>query len=260
MTKPPGSEQAGGEKEGLARRNLFRGVAGLGTAAALPIAAQPASAPPPGTLAAWRAGNRTTPAQPGPFRFFNAAEARFIEAAVDRLIPADDEWPGALWAGVPAYIDGQLAGAYGHGARFYAAGPWAAGTPSQGYQYPLNPSQLYRASLTALLEEAGRRQFDFAAASEANRDAFLHEMEAGRLTLAGLPSSVFFETLLSNTIEGWFADPAYGGNRDMVAWRMVGFPGAHAAFLPLYTHHGMRLDREPYGMREVAAREGHRHG
>ena len=32
--------------------------------------------------------------------------------------------------------------------------------------------------------------------------------------------------LWQNTKEGFFADPVYGGNRDMAGWRMIGFPGA----------------------------------
>ncbi len=26
-------------------------------------------------------------------------------------------------------------------------------------------------------------------------------------------------------MEGFFSDPIYGGNRDMVGWKLVGFPG-----------------------------------
>jgi gluconate 2-dehydrogenase gamma chain len=81
-----------------------------------------------------------------------------------------------------------------------------------------------------------------------------------------VPSAIFFETLLANTIEGYFADPSYGGNRDMVGWRMIGFPGAYAAYLPVYTHHGMRFEREPMSIgdharaQQVRGEEGHRHG
>jgi len=262
--------------EGLARRGLFRGAAGLGAATALPgsAGAQPAAAPQearpatPGTVAAWRAGARSPADRPqaAPYRFFNAAEAAFIEAAVDRLIPDDEDWPGALWAGVPAYIDGQLAGAYGQGARFYGAGPWAPGLPSQGYQLALTPAQLYRTSLAALQRELDARHLDFPKAPPEARDAFLHEVEAGRIDCGGFPSSVLFETLLANTVEGFLSDPAYGGNRDMVGWRMIGFPGAYAAYLQLYTHHGMRFEREPISMGDAArqqhehGQEGHRHG
>lgn len=255
---------------GIARRGLFRGAAGFGATAALPTAAgaQPAAATAspqaaPGTVAAWRAGARGPADRPQapPYRFFNSAEVAFVEAAVDRLIPDDEEWPGALWAGVPSYIDGQLAGAYGQGARFYAAGPWAQGLPSQGYQLPLNPSQIYRTSLTALQRELDARRLDFAQGAPDARDAFLREVEEGRIDCGGFPSSVFFETLLANTIEGYFADPSYGGNRDMVGWRMIGFPGAYAAYLQIYTHHGMRFEQEPIAMGDAARQQQqHQHG
>ncbi len=258
------------DRGAIARRSLFRGAAGLGAVTTLPAAASAQTAstamPAPGTVAAWRAGARAASDRPraAPYRFFNAVEADFVEAAVDRLIPDDDEWPGALWAGVPTYIDGQLAGGYGQGARFYGAGPWAPGLPSQGYQLPLNPSQLYRTSLTALLRDLGTRRLDFAHAAPETRDAFLRDVEAGRIDCGGFPSSVFFETLLANTIEGYFADPSYGGNRDMVGWRMIGFPGAYAAYLQIYTNHGMRFDVEPMAMGSAGQHQhgpgGHRHG
>src|SRR4051812_8273331 len=44
------------------------------------------------------------------FKFFTPAERAFIEAAVGRLIPNDDVGPGAVEAGVPFFIDRQLAG------------------------------------------------------------------------------------------------------------------------------------------------------
>jgi gluconate 2-dehydrogenase gamma chain len=165
---------------------------------------------------------------------------------------------------VPTYIDQQLAGAYGQGARFYAAGPWQQGLPSQGYQLPLNPSQLYRTSLGAIAQELQRRGADFAAMRPDEKDAFLHELEDGKIDLGGYPSSEFFETLLANTIEGFFCDPSYGGNRDMVGWRMIGFPGAYAAYVSLYTSHGMKFEREPMSIASQGAAErmkmGHRHG
>ena len=88
-------------------------------------------------------------AQPTTYLFFNTDEAAFIEAAVARLIPADDRWPGALEAGVPNYIDKQLNGAWGAGERLYRNGPWQAGTPSQGYQLPFTPAELFRTAIAA---------------------------------------------------------------------------------------------------------------
>src|SRR5947209_20141999 len=71
---------------------------------------------------------------PQAYVFFNPAEAAFIEAAVARLIPSDDTGPGAIEAGVPEYIDKQLAGAWGVGERRYRSGPWHQGSASQGHQ------------------------------------------------------------------------------------------------------------------------------
>ena len=252
----------------LSRRVLFRAA---GAATALPGAAAaqarpPTEAPRPHEYShAHRAPSAAraaaAPQAPLPFRFFNPAEAAFVEAAVDRLIPADNQWPGAVWAGVPHYIDQQLAGAYGQGARFYASGPWQKGLPSQGYQLPLNPAQLYRVSLGAIAQELQRRRLDFAKAPPQRKDAFLRELEDGKIQLAGNPSSEFFETLLANTIEGFLSDPSYGGNRDMVGWRMIGFPGAYGAYLGLYTNHGMRFEREPMSIatRGQAHDHGHAH-
>ncbi len=146
------------------------------------------------------------------------------------------------------YIDLQLAGPFGAGDRLFLGGPIKSGLPGQGYQLGLTPAELYRTSLRAIGEQLLHRGFDFAGAPAEEQDAVLSELEAGRLDLGGFSSAIFFETLLANTIEGYFADPAYGGNRDMVSWRMVGFPGAYAAYLGVYTQHGIRFDREPLSM------------
>mgnify|MGYP006391308779 CR=1 FL=1 len=67
----------------------------------------------------------------------------------------------------------------------------------------------------------------------------------GAIALPSLPSPVFFETLLANTIEGWFADPAYGGNRDMAGWKMIGFPGARYDYRDYIGRHNQKLDLIP---------------
>lgn len=180
--------------------------------------------------------------------FFEPDEAAFIEAAVDRLIPPDPEWPGAKAAGVPTYIDRQLAGPYGSGARLYLAGPIKQGSPQQGYQLGLTPAELYRTALRVIARELESRGLNFPSAPTEQQDEFLAHLERGDLVIEDFPSSIFFETLLANAIEGFFADPAYGGNKDMMSWRMVGFPGAYAAYLDVYTHHGLHFTREPLPM------------
>ena len=88
-----------------------------------------AAAMPGGLVPNEAAAQRPSPLQPATYLFFNAEEAAFVEAAVARLIPADDQWPGALEAGVANFIDLQLNGAWGAGERLYRSGPWRPGTP-----------------------------------------------------------------------------------------------------------------------------------
>lgn len=195
--------------------------------------------------------------QPIPYRFFTPEEAAFIEAAVDRLIPPEPEWPSARAAGVPNYIDLQLSGPYGAGERLFLEGPIKPGTPSQGYQLGLTPAQVYKTALAAIQEGLRTNGVSFLNAPEDEQDEFLSRLEAGEADLGGVPSSIFFETLLANTIEGYFADPAYGGNRDMTGWRMVGFPGVYSAFLGIYTQHGLSYTREPLSMADAHRVHGH---
>ena len=190
------------------------------------------------------------------YLFFNAAEARFIEAACERLIPADESGPGALGAWVPNYLDKQLSGAWGAGERLYRSGPWMQGTPTQGYQLPFTPAELFHTALRAILRDFERRK-PFAEMSHENQDAYLKSLESGAHDLDGVPSAVFFDMLLKMTIEGFFSDPVYGGNRDMVAWRMIGFPGAYANYFETVDRHGVKFEREPMSLAEDGA--GHIH-
>ena len=66
--------------------------------------------------------------------------------------------------------------------------------------------------------------------SPADREAALKTMEAGKAEFADVSGKQFFEALLQSAMEGFFADPIYGGNRDKVSWRMIGYPGLPAAY------------------------------
>jgi gluconate 2-dehydrogenase gamma chain len=68
---------------------------------------------------------------------------------------------------------------------------------------------------------------------------------------------VFFDMLLKMTVEGFFSDPVYGGNRDMAAWRMIGFPGAYADYYQAIDKHGVKFVREPMSLAEDG--QGHIH-
>jgi gluconate 2-dehydrogenase gamma chain len=172
------------------------------------------------------------------YLFFNPAEAAFIEAAVARLIPSDDTGPGAIEAGVPSYIDRQLAGAWGAGERLYRGGPWHPGTPTQGYQLPFTPAELFRTALRSV-------DASFPKMAPQQQDQYLASLQKGGADLGGVPSKQFFDSLLEVTIEGFFSDPAYGGNRDMVGWKLIGFPGAYADFYELVDRHGLAYTAPP---------------
>ena len=230
----------------LSRRAMVT-AAGTAAAAAVPGALVPREA---------AAQQPSAPAST-PYLFFNAEEAAFVEAAVARLIPADDQWPGALEAGVANFIDLQLQGAWGAGERLYRSGPWRPGTPSQGYQLPFTPAELFRTALGAINKELARAGTPFGKMNSGQQDAYLAALEAGGKDLAGVPSDVFFAHLWESTVEGFLSDPVYGGNRDMVAWRMIGFPGAYASYYELVDQHGIRIDRAPTSLAEDA--HGHMH-
>ena len=157
-------------------------------------------------------------------------EARFLDAAVARLIPADDLGPGAKEAGVTYYIDQQLVSVWGSHGRNYRAGPWLEGTPQQGFQSRLTPREIYRAAIRDTNAYCGKqygKNFEFL--TPAQHDEVLHGLEVGKIALPSVSSKLFFELLMRNTEEGFFADPMYGGNRDKVGWKLIGFPGIAAS-------------------------------
>lgn len=222
-----------------ARRRLFQAASAAGAAAALPVASQ---------------GQPQKEAAKA-YVFFNPAEAAFIEAAVARLIPKDETGPGAIEAGVPNYIDKQLAGAWGAGERLYRSGPWREGTASQGYQLPFTPAELFRNAIRAI----NQNNAGFAKLAPQEQDRFLDSLQKGKDDLGGVPASQFFESLLAVTLEGFFSDPAYGGNRDMVAWKMIGFPGAYSDFYDWVDRHNVAYTAPPASLAEDARGQIHVH-
>lgn len=166
------------------------------------------------------------------YNFFTEPEAVFVEAAIDRLIPADEVGPGALELNVAHYIDYQLFSTYGYGEGIYFQGPFQQGTQTQGYQLSLRPNEIYRLAI-ADVDNYCRAYFGgkvFAELTASDRDKVLTGLEKGEISLASLSAQLFFGLLLQNTVEGYFCDPIYGGNKDMGSWKMLGFPGASADF------------------------------
>jgi len=178
--------------------------------------------------------------------FFDGNEGRAAEAAVARLIPADDTGLGAKEAGVAVFIDRQLAGAWGSGDHLYRHAPFLAGTPQQGYQLAFTPAEMFRLGF-AKLDEAARKAHGaaFADLTPEQQDGLLAEAEHGKLDFGVLPSAAFFGALLDATMEGFFSDPMYGGNRDKIGWKLVGFPGVHASYANDIERHNAAWTRPP---------------
>ncbi|QRI66053.1 gluconate 2-dehydrogenase subunit 3 family protein [Shinella sp. PSBB067] len=199
----------------------------------------------------WVPGLADRPAVPDPARtFFTAAERACVRAISARLIPSDDTGPGADEADVVTFIDRQLAGFFGRGERWYMKGPFSKGTDEQGYQSESPPAGLYRKALAAL-DAHCRGSHDGKAFDELDagvQDDILAAMEDGELEFEGVAAPAFFALVLENTIEGFFSDPIYGGNRDMAGWRLVGFPGARYDYRDYLDHDGKRLDIPPVGL------------
>src|SRR5580765_8406402 len=83
-----------------------------------------------------------------PLRFLTKWEFDYLTAMAETIWPTDDLGPGAKVAGVADYIDGQLAGSWGQGHRFYLNGPFLpAQTTGHGWQIPMTPAEVYRAFL-----------------------------------------------------------------------------------------------------------------
>lgn len=187
------------------------------------------------------------------YGYLTQPEIQFLDAAVARLIPADELGPGAKEAGVTCFIDRQLCSSWGTHSRAYRMGPWREGTPQQGYQLPLTPQEIYRAAISEAnaycSEKYGRL---FHALNAEQRDEVLHDLEEGEIELESVPSGVFFNLLLKNTVEGFFSDPLYGGNRDKMGWRLIGFPGVAASSYPEHlVKHNVPYRVEPVSILDI---------
>jgi hypothetical protein len=128
-----------------------------------------------------------------------------LRAAIDRIIPEDD-FPSASQAGVDIYITRLLGGDRKSDALLFFSGV---------------------AELDTEAKADGEKSF--AECSAAVQDQILERVQAGTTHTAWHVSSIrFFDMLLNLTAEGYFSDPANGGNRDAISWKMVGYdPGAN---------------------------------
>lgn len=140
--------------------------------------------------------------------FFNDEDSRAVKAFAERLMPGAAGKPGATDAGVLNYIDLALSGAYKDEQEFYRHG---------------------LTQLDAHCKAAHGKAFrSLPAAQQDEVIAALEHNKAPEFVWPTAPA--FFNMLRRHTMEGMFADPIYGGNKDFAGWRLVGFPGAQMQF------------------------------
>ena len=225
-----------------ARRRFLKSVTAIGGAASFPVP----------TLAAEAHAQHGARGSPQTYLFLTQPEVAFVEAAVARLIPADELGPGAKEAGVAYFIDRQLFGGWGTMAKMYRQGPWPEGTPQQGYQSPLTPQQVYRIGIGEVNAHCAKQYGNsFSALTAAQQDEVLRGLDGGKIELEGVRSQFFFNMLLANTLEGFFADPIYGGNRDKAGWKLVGFPGVAAVYTAHVEQHGVPYNAVPVSIQDI---------
>jgi gluconate 2-dehydrogenase gamma chain len=234
-------DKSSDDAQPIPRRNFLLG-AGTAVAAGL--------APTPGAQAQTPRPASTAPVvvpDSEPLLTLTASEHAFFVAAADTIVPADELSPSGSECGVATFIDRQLAGAYGSGARLYRDGPFPKGKPELGYQLALTPREFFRAGIAAA-NDWSRKTYgkDFDRLSEKDREAALKAMDEGKAPFPGFTSTMFFNALLQITMEGFFADPIYGGNRNMASWKMIGYPGLPATYKEdIKRYFGKKYDKPP---------------
>ena len=200
-------------KHDEARRAFLVGAAVVGAGAATGAALVPdalAQQQPAATNTAAPGHDHVPGSGSGYGASLNVDESATIKAFAERLMPGAPGKPGATDANVLNYIDLALAGAYSDQLDFYRRGI---------------------AQLDAYCQATFKEPF--AKLPAPRQDEVITALEQGKATGFTHPTAqAFFNTLRTHTIEGMFADPVYGGNKDFAGWRLVGFPGAHPAFTP----------------------------
>ncbi|MEN1966572.1 gluconate 2-dehydrogenase subunit 3 family protein [Lentibacillus sp. N15] len=184
-----------------------------------------------------------------------------LEAATECIYPKDDNGPGAIELGVPYFIDKQLAGSWGLNAKDYRQGPFMkfqqvgnqaakdadeeappnpqgaqgqdrkTATENQRNQSRLTRRDIFVEGLRKMNQESKDRfKTTFDKAKEDQQIEILQDFENGKVQMKGVAAENFFILLRQSTLEGAYADPLYGGNKDMLGWKMKEFPGAQPSY------------------------------
>lgn len=243
--------------QGLPRRAFLKGVAAsVGTATVLGACDTDADEIARGPVeydAPQRSPNPPPTAPHGILQFLTRHEFATVAAIAEAIFPADEETPGAGDAGVANFIDRMLGAYDGFAQPTYTSGPFMetyqgrvpADRPDTvfvpedqadryGFQSPLGPQEIYRRGLAALDEHCREEHGEAFVDLDAERQvAVLEDLEDDEIDGFDDPSAAtFFAILHADTMQGLFGDPMYGGNRDKIGWKMIGYPGAWRGYQP----------------------------
>lgn len=204
--------------------------------------------------------------------FSRKGDFEVLAAATERIFPEDDLGPGAIELGVPYFIDRQLAGSWGTNAKEYMRDPFyqnketeeyqrkdskqdkagpntstKAPTPTPRYQTRLNRGEMFLHGVRTIEKESKDRYDErFVNLDEDKQIELLEAFESGEVKMTGMLSNTFFNFLLQMTIEGAYADPVYGGNKDMMGWKMKEYPGPRMAYID-------EIDKDEFILKEPAS-------
>jgi gluconate 2-dehydrogenase gamma chain len=256
------------------------GIAALGAATTQAFQATPVASP----VSAETPADMPMTGPQRPAAFFSIHEAATVDALVSRILPGTPDDPGAHEAGVVFYIDRSLGGTnLGYTLKTYTQGPFpvvseepvtvesassrdiydyvnvaAEQIGRYGYQSVLSPQELYRRGIE-FVDGYAQQQYgaNFVDLTPEQQDEVLTAMDEGTATgFEGPSAKAFFTQLRNDTIEGMFSDPMYGGNRDLVGWKLIGYPGAQRFYTPDDIKNPT-FSREPQSLAQLMENEGH---
>ena len=221
----------------LLHRGAVAGVAGVAAGSLLQVGSAEAAAEAP----------------PPALQFFTQWEFDLVTAMAETIWPTDDLGPGARAAGGGDYNDGQLYCSRGQGPRFYQNGPFSSPTDTgHGWQIPMTPADVYRAFLPGY-DNYVRQTFgnSYPSLTAAQQTAAMTALQTGKASIpiggtTAFASPDFYSMFRQNVLEGMLADPSYGGNKNMVGWKWVGFPGDPMRRGDLYHNYIFTSKTYPY--------------
>ena len=178
------------DREEFSRRSILQAMAATLGAAAVPLSwTEVAQAAHEAHAAAQSPATST-------LTLFSDGDAAEVDAITAQIVPSD-ETLGAREAGVVYFIDRALGTFFQHLSADFSAGL----TDFQAACRAKNPDAS-----------------SFAALSSDRQIAFLKTVE----------NTPFFDRIRMLTLCGMFTMPSYGGNRDGVGWKLIGFEDQHA--------------------------------